>query len=621
MCGIAGIAGESIDPNVVKVMIAMMKHRGPDNSGFYLSDSVHLGHARLAINDLTKQANQPFISEEHNIAVSLNGEIYNFKDFKGPLEQKGYKFQSWSDSEIVLHAYIEYGLKFISDLNGMFGISIWDGNKKELYLIRDRLGIKPLYYAKAGHQLLFASELKALAQYRELDLSIDLQSFAEYVAFENVFANRTLNKNIKMVSPGEIVSFRLSDHSIKAKYFWTTHFNVYDYPFQEDIYKKYLRILEASVKRHLISDVPVGSYLSAGFDSSSVAYWSSRALNGNLKTFTGSFGVPGFYDEATDAAKIAKYFNCPNRRVEIRPEDFIENIEKIIWHLDEPKVGMGSFSQYMVAKEASKEVKVILTGHGGDEFFAGYPVFKTVYGKKNPLKLIANSSLRDIMFASYFSFLPLFRKEIGYFLPNIFPRKAFKSFLKADFYQSLIRNTNIFKELDSIKRDTNDEYQQLTLTYLKLYLPSLFVVEDKIGMAFSLESRTPLCDNEMLNLALSLPLQVKLLGYELKHIPKTAMKGKLPDSIYKLPKRGFPTPLKLWFRKELKHFIKDFIFDNICYAEMLDRGAIEKIIYEYQNRKIRTPFDEINAHKIWVILNLVIYFKFQKSRYKVGNIA
>lgn len=616
MCGIAGIVGDLSDRKIVPLMLELMKHRGPDSRGFFLTEGVHLGHCRLSINDLSECATQPFISDKHKVAVGVNGEIYNFRDLKKPLLEKGYKFKSYSDSEVLLHAYLEYGLSFISELNGMFAVAIWDGEKKELLLIRDRLGIKPLYYAKTNNSFLFASEIKALSQYDKLDLSVDLQSFAEYMVFENYFSNRTLNRNIKLVEPGEIVKFRLSDTTIERKYFWKPVFNTQVFGRNGEVYDRYLDIIESSVSRHLIGDVPIGFYLSSGIDSSSVVYCSSKELGRDLKTYTGDFGMPGFYDESTEAAKIAKTFSCANIRVEIKPQDFIDNIEDVLWYLDEPKVGMGSFSQYMVAKQASKEVKVILTGHGGDEFFAGYPIFKAIYGKENIYKLISHSSPRELLFAIYFILFPLIRKEAGYFFPNIYSLKSSQNILAPDFFNSLLQDTNIFKELEALKYLCSNDYERLTLTYLKYYLPALFIVEDKIGMAFSIESRTPLCDNEMIDFALSIPLSTKLSGLELKHIPRTAMKGRLPDFIYKLPKKGFPTPLRYWFKNELRRHIMDYLLDNYAYINMFKIKEVEKVISKFQNSKLNTPFDEIAAHKIWILLNLIIYFKNQKQRYK-----
>ena len=616
MCGIAGIAGSLADGGLVPSMLKMLQHRGPDSHASFISDNVHIGHCRLAINDLSERAEQPFRSHEYNVAVAVNGEIYNFRNLKSSLQQKGYVFRSNSDSEVVLHAYIEWGLEFIRELNGMFAVSIWDGRTKELFLFRDRLGIKPLYYAIVKESLLFASEIKALALHRAVDLSLDEQSFAEYLAFENYFSNRTLNKGIKLVEPAEIVRFRVLGGVIERKYYWQHSFDGPEKTASRNLYEEYLHIAETSVERHLVSDVPVGSYLSAGIDSPSVAYWASRKLDGVLKTYSGSFGNRGFYDEASDASRVAEQIGCLNKRVEITPDDFIRNIEDVLWHLDEPKVGMGSFSQYMVAKEAARDVKVILTGHGGDELFAGYPVFKAVYGKRNIPKLLANSSFRELVQAAYFVCLPKIRKEIGYFLPNIFPVSSLNTLLNSDFHSALLQRSDVFSEPEKLRGACDDEYRRLTLTYLKYYLPSLFIVEDKISMAFSLESRTPLCDNEMVDFALSIPLSDKLAGYELKHVPRTAMKGKLPDFIYKLPKRGFPTPLRFWFKKELREKIKMFIYDSIDSVPVLNQGEVKRIVSTYQNLKIETPWNEIYAHRIWIILNLIFYFNNQKMRYR-----
>jgi len=615
MCGIAGIAANNFDRSVIPMMLNAMRHRGPDDEGCFISKGVHLGHCRLAINDISEKARQPFVSEDRSVAVAVNGEIYNYNVLKGPLQKNGCRFQSRSDSEIVLHAYMEYGLDFIPRLNGMFAISIWDDKKKELFLIRDRLGIKPLYYARMNDGLVFASEIKALAQLKDLDLALDMQSFAEYLVFENYFSNRTLNKNIKMVEPGQMIRFSLCDNLTQEYCFWQPDFASKESPQKTDVYAHYLNITEAAVNRHLISDVPLGSYLSSGIDSSSVVYWTTRKMGSGLRTYSGFFQKGGFYDEATQAKETANNFGCIHNTVEISPADFIKYIKKILWHLDEPKVGMGVFSQYMVAQRAAQDVKVILTGHGQDELFAGYPVFKAIYGKRKFLQLLGKTSAREWLFFIYFSLYPLIKQEAGYYLPNIFSLRNLKEILNAGFYDNLIHQTNIFEELQKLRFKYQDEYRGLMLTYLKYYLPALFVVEDKISMAHSLESRTPLCDNEIIDFALSLPLAQKLYGCELKHIPRTSMKGKLPEALFRLPKRGFPTPLRLWFKKELKDYIRDFICDQLTIIPMFKKEEVAKIVCRYQRSQINSEFDEIAAHKIWIFLNLISYFTNQKERY------
>lgn len=615
MCGIAGICGGGINSALVPSMLDIMGHRGPDAKGIYRAEKIELGHCRLSINDLSAEANQPFISKENNIAVAVNGEIYNFTDFRIKLEKKGYSFKSHSDSEIVIHAYIEYGLSFINDLNGMFAIAIWDGNRNECYLIRDRLGIKPLYYSCHQNSFIFASELKAITLDKSINLALDYQSFFEYLAFENYFSNRTLNKNIKMVDPGQIITFKAKHGTVLSEHYWQPSLKNNNNNNKNDLYARYAEIAESSVNRHLLSDVPLGCYLSSGIDSSSVAYWTSKLMSPDFNTYTGYFGMKGFYDESSDAKQIADHIGCSNVRVEITSDDFIDNIEKIIWHLDEPRVGMGSFSQYMVAKRASKDLKVILTGHGGDEFFAGYPVFKAILGKKDLFGILTNSSLRELMFVLYFSFYPIIKKEAGYFLPNVFSVKGMSNLLSPDFFNQHFPQINLFDGPESLEHLCTNEYERLFLTYLKFYLPALFVVEDKISMAFSLESRTPLCDNELLDFALSITLEDKLRGFELKHIPRTAMKDKLPGFVFNLPKRGFPTPLRVWFKNELKDYIRNYIMDHISSYDIFNRKEVEKIITKYQKSKISTPYDEILSHRIWILLNLLIYFNFQKTRY------
>ncbi|RJP74823.1 MAG: asparagine synthase (glutamine-hydrolyzing) [Desulfobacteraceae bacterium] len=616
MCGIAGIIGDLSGCGITRTMIDMMKHRGPDADGYFCNNGIEMGFCRLSINDLSKSANQPFQDKERNIAVCVNGEIYNFAELKKGLLARQYLFQSYSDSEVVLHGYLEYGIDFIRQLNGMFAIAVWDGRTKELFLVRDRLGIKPLYYAAIRQSVFFASEIKAIMQSRKLEFSLDYQSFSEYMAFENMFSNRTMNEHVRIVEPGEVVRITAAGVKLHRYHYWEPDFAPDEAIQGSAIYRRYIEILESSVRRHLISDVPIGFYLSSGIDSSSVVHTSKQITGNRLKTYTGCFSGVAFYDESIEAAKVAEEFECSNRRIEIRPQDFINHIEDVLWHMDEPRVGMGSFSQYMVARTASEEVKVILTGHGGDEFFAGYPVFKAIFGKHDLFGLISHTTPREMMFVLYFNFYKWFRKEAGYFLPNIFSIKQIQNLMVPEFHSELKGSADIFKELKTLKEKSESPYEQLVLTYLTLYLPSLFIVEDKISMAFSLESRTPLCDNEMLDFALSIPLEHKLKGFELKHIPKTAMRGRLPGTLYALPKRGFPTPFRFWFKKELKHYIRDYILDNRQYISMFQMDKVENMIDRFQHSRLNIPLDEISAHQIWILFNLIVFFRNQKKYYQ-----
>ena len=620
MCGIAGIVGEGFSSDTLNRMLEVMNHRGPDAKGLFVFDTGGVGHCRLSIVDLSPNANQPFVSDDKSVAVVVNGEIYNFLELRKVLESKGARFKSNSDSEVVLHGYVEYGQDFIKQLDGMFAVAVYDKKNRKIILTRDRLGIKPLYYHHGKSQFVFGSEIKAIAQCKAVDLETDFQALSEYLIFENCFSNKTLNRRIKQVLPGEIISIETSNLRLSRSLFWKPEFN-YDLTYSESsLYEKYLSVVKKSVKQHLLSDVPIGAYLSSGFDSSTVAYWACNELgHQNISTYTGSFGREGFYNESRDAKRIAQGFKCSNKEIEITPVDFKENLERILWHLDEPKVGMGSFSQYMVAKEAAKDVKVILTGHGGDEFFAGYPVFKAIFGKGKLLSLFKNSSIREKMILGYFLIFPLLKKENRFFLPSIFSSHELKKVLKQDFYQDKLLEKDPFEEVNKLRQSISNDYERLVLTYLHFYLPALFVVEDKISMAFSMESRTPLCGNKMVDFALSIPLSQKLKDLELKHIPKTAMKNKLPEFLYTLPKRGFPTPLSIWFKKELKTFVREFIWDNYHFIEhMFIKSKVENILLKLQKTRFDTPLNEIPAHKIWMLLNLILYFKNQKNRYQLN---
>lgn len=610
MCGIAGYIGPNPPAGLIDRMLGIMLHRGPDAHGTFNAQGVAIGHTRLSINDLSNDANQPFVAPDRLTAVAVNGEIYNFRELRAMLEQRGCRFKSNSDSEVVLHGYIEFGEDIFCRLNGMFAVAVWDARKNHVILSRDRLGIKPIYVASIKNGFVFASEIKAIAQCDDVALDLDLQSLSEYLVYENCFAGRTLNRKVQMVRPAEIVTL---GNTVQRRFYWEPSFLT---PRKDsgDIYETYRSLSRQAVERHLISDVPVGTYLSAGIDSSTVTYWSSTILKSRLSTYTGSFGRTDFYDESRDAARLAQTFGCSNETIEISPNDFRENFERISWHLDEPRAGMGSFSQFMVAKRAAQDVKVILTGHGGDEFFAGYPVFRNLLATKQPLKFLSRSTARELILAGCFALYPLMCREASYRMPVVFPPSLWKKILNPDLLAE-IESYDASQELASIRGLAGNSAEETTLLYLREYLPSLFNVEDKISMAFSLESRTPLCDNELLDFALSLPLEKKLKDLELKHIPRQSMRGLLPDFIYDLPKKGFPTPLRHWFKAELKPFVQEFILEGARECPLFDARKLEIFTSEILNGTAPYPVDEIRAHRLWVIMSLIAHARLQKRRY------
>src|SRR3989338_3795356 len=363
MCGIVGFNWN--DEQLVRRMCSVIAHRGPDGEGFYVDNKVSLGHRRLAIIDLSERGKQPMCNEDGTIWITFNGEIYNFQELRKELEEKGHKFKSNTDTEVIIHSYEEYGFDCLQKFNGMFAFCIYDQNKDLIFVVRDFFGIKQVYYY-----------------------------------FNN-------NKN------------------------------------NPDLINNFLKLFENSVKNHLISDVPVGAYTSSGFDSSSVTYFASK-YNKNMHTFTGKFKEAGYYDETICVKELAKKIRVQQHDVIISPENFIKDFENIIYHLDEPKVGYSLLSEYYIAQYASKYVKVVLTGHGGDELFLGYPVYITYLMKKlskeNPLlfiKALTKLKGEEFLRSAYFFIYPLFDKEVssGHFI--IFNKKQRDRFLTNDFKEEI----------------------------------------------------------------------------------------------------------------------------------------------------------------------------------------
>jgi asparagine synthase (glutamine-hydrolysing) len=616
VCGICGLVGFSDQRATLERMLPFIKHRGPDNTGLWTGEGVGLGHTRLSIVDLSPAAKQPMPNEQNTVFLVANGEIYNSNELRPILRKQGHRFRSQSDNEVLLHLYEEEGEEFLPRINGMFAMAIWDVYRKRLILARDRLGIKPLYYCFRPEGLVFASEIKALLVCPKITSSIDPIGLMEYLTYENTFGSTTLHKNVQMVEPGQFIVYEAG--SIRKGFFWRPDFDERLGPGFEDACHSYLGVAERSVRRHLMSDVEVASYLSSGFDSTTVSTLASQHVTGSLATYTGAFHQSGWYDETIGASSVAERIKSRHTTVEINAGDLEEVMDDLIFALDEPRMGMGSFSQYMVAKAAAKRVKVILTGHGGDELFAGYPVFKLLQLchklRDNPLGLFG--VLRKIQLAEwphlvYFLSQSLRGKTAGCFLPIIFSSGMLARGLRTEVYDQL-KDIKPASKLQQIVASESDPYRRLALVYLRAYLPGLFVVEDKISMAHGLESRIPLCDNELLEFAFSLPLSLKLQSYQLKAVPKAAMRGLLPEVLYHMPKRGFPTPLSHWLRGELKGWMRERLLNSeSCLHRLFRPDFIKRIVEDYLGswRREFRPLDEIQTHRIWILLSLEAWLR------------
>ena len=617
MCGIAGILSKEQHKycsNHIRGMIDIISHRGPDDEGVYCDENVLLGHKRLAILDI-KSGHQPMFSSDKRHVIVYNGEIYNYLDLRRHLEAKGHVFKTHSDTEVLLSWIIKYGIEGLSALNGMFAFALWDSQKGRLLLARDRLGIKPLYYVEQDGDVFFSSEIKAILPFIS-NKEANLKTIYEFVTFQNILSEHTFFKDVQKLLPGTWISWDRSER--KVGLYWDISFERnYNVSF-EDCVEEYKSVLEESVNRHLIADVPVGTHLSGGIDSSTIAIITAKCLGQHANTFTGAFTDADYYDERIGSRAVASKIKAVAHEVEITAKDYLDNIGRVIYHLDEPTLGTGALPQYMVAKLVSQSVKVVLSGHGGDEMFAGYQVNKVALLKevwnKNPWKTVHTLfgiRMDEWTRVLYFLVYPFFCPEVRHGLYIMTPKGRRSSFLTEDF---LAQNEGFdpFEILSGYVEGKNLlPGEKLMTLYLKTYLPTLFNQEDKVSMAHSVETRTPLCDNHMITLACKYPLHIKLWKNSLKSITKEAMRGQLPDVIYRLPKRGFPTPFAKWFREEpVQSFMQDLLFDNKTRQRgIIDVSYFKKIFNKNQRSKVDSLYDYERANLLYSASVIELWFR------------
>jgi len=614
MCGICGVFDPQGDAaTATSRMLSQLHHRGPDDEGVWLRGPVGLGHRRLSINDLSQAGHQPMVTADGKHVLVANGEIYNYPELRRELETEGVRFLSNSDSEVLLHAFRAYGPESFDRLNGMVAFALYDTTTERLFLVRDRLGIKPLYYfhdPQTG-RFLFASEIKAiLAAAGRSSWSIDPQGLSQYLRYQNTFGAQTLFSGIRLLKPGHFLELDEGGLTVRSYRSGSsprrpelTSFDVATMQFQE--------AFSSSVKRHLLSDVPVASYLSSGFDSSLVTRCAADHLNEPPAAFNGYFEEGGWYDETSGARLVADHVGVPLTEVPIGSEDFAESFDRLIYSLDEPRMGIGAFSQFIVAGAAARDRKVILTGHGGDELFSGYPIFKlaslfsagSVAGLARSVSTIRPSEIPHI---AYFLMRRLSNTAGSTHLPLLFSDRRLARALSPSGF-SAVDEFDRFAELDEIADRSGTDYDRILQTYLTVYLPGLLVVEDKISMAHSLEARTPFLDNSLVDLSLSIAPETKLHDGQLKAIIKAAARQSLPGKLFELPKRGFPTPLSLWLRGPLREWLKNRVLapGNVLHR-VFQPGFLEQEVEGYLTsvRRHVRPLDEIQTHRIWMLLCL-----------------
>ncbi len=585
MCGIAGIVSLNGDDiprlsEALTVMGQLLEHRGPDDEGQWVSPdgSVGFAHRRLSILDLSAAGHQPMVGENGTV-IAHNGEVYNYLELHDRLKDR-WSFKSTSDTEAVLAAYDRYGADFAQQLRGMFATAIYDQRSHRLTLLRDRFGIKPLYYMIDKGMLFFASEAKALLPFLP-DIQTDTESFAEYLTFQYCIGEQTLFKGIKQLMPGHMLTVETGSQ-VQVKKYWDVEYNI-DYDHSPRYFENRFReLLMDSMKFHLRSDVPVGSYMSGGIDSSLMAILAADHDQQNRDCFHGKFTQFPGYDESKYAVDAAEFSGSSLHQASITAQDFEKSIEDVIYHLDFPTAGPGSFPQYMVSKLAAEKVKVVLGGQGGDEIFGGYARYLVAYFEQC-IKAALDGSYHDghyvVTIESIIPNLGLLREYKP--MIKMFWQEGLFEDLDARYFRLIDRSNDMTDEVDwnqlnkgqvfdSFRQIFNKSnvgkeayFDKMTHFDFKCLLPALLNVEDRMAMAHGLESRVPFLDHPLVEFAATVPADVKFEGGNMKHLIKQSFGDKLPTSITsRRDKMGFPVPLKEWFGGELKDFVSDTFARN-----------------------------------------------------------
>ena len=657
MCGIVGalsLKRVSIDTQYAKPMADKIAHRGPDDAGYLFfhtgtrhgngvsfyhnltdykfksiedmlpaieSDSVqtelslhdydlYMGHRRLSILDVSRAGHQPMSDLSKNIWLVYNGEIYNFKELRAELEQLGHRFKSHTDTEVIIYAYIEWGIECINKFNGMFAFSLYDNFKKKFYLVRDRYGIKPLYYhITKENTLIYASEIKSILEYKDYQTEIDKEALLEYFTFQNIFTNKTLHKDIQILEAGHYFEIDLQTQEIDKTQYWDFDFsNPLKIKDEREYTEELDRLFNQAVKRQLVADVPIGSYLSGGMDSGSITAITSEHFRGTgnyLKTFTVGFdlnsasGMELSFDERAKAEYMSYKFKTEHYEMVLKSGDMERCMSEFAYHLEEPRVGQ-SYPNFYASKLASKFVKVVLSGGGGDELFAGYPWrYYRATNNKN--------------FDEYID------KYYGFWKRLIDNRDVQKVFapIADDIKDVWTRDifANVFKTPSTLQ--TPEEYINHSLYFeAKTFLHGILVVEDKLSMAHSLETRVPFLDNDLVDFAQKVPVNMKLKNLDKitrmdeneigkmhktndgKIILRKAMSPYIPEDIHQAVKQGFSSPDNSWFKGESIEFVKEKLLNSDAHIyKYMDRTAVEKLVNEHlSGEKNRRLF-------IWSLLN------------------
>jgi len=598
MCGIAGAldrSGAPIPIALLRRMSDVIAHRGPDGEGQYADGPVGLANRRLAIIDPRPEGDQPMVDATGDYVITYNGELYNYRELRAELEREGRRFRTATDTEVVVNAYAHWGSACVERFNGMFGLAIWDRRKRQLFLARDRYGVKPLYYAEVGPVVLFGSEIKALLQHDGLAAAVSLPHLLEYFTFQNIFTDGTLFAGVKLLRPGHRILLEAAPGPVRPERYWD--FDFHDGPegaSDEEYVEELDRLFRQAVNRQLVSDVPVGAHLSGGMDSGSITALAAQALP-HLNTFTVGFdmtsrvGLEVAVDERVKAEAMSYQFRTEQYEAVLKAGDMVRCLPALTWHLEDPRVGQ-SYPNYYLARLASRFVKVVLTGSGGDELFAGYPW--------RYYRAVVNQDVDDYI-SKYYGFWS-----------RLVPDELRSSFFAPAVWRELgdIDTVEIFRgELpDGDVPRSPEEYVNHSLHLeARTFLHGLFVVEDKLSMAHGLENRVPFLDNDLVEFAQRLPVRLKLRDLneivrlnENEPGPKTeryfektrdgklllrkVMERYVPADITNQVKQGFSGPDSSWFRGDSIDYVREQLLSpEAAIYEFLDPAGVRPLVEEH----------------------------------------
>ena len=627
MCGINGIAfssrsGRTVSRPQLEAMRDVIRHRGPDDEGLFIDRNVGLGHRRLSIVDVAA-GHQPMTNEDASLHITYNGEIYNHADYREWLESRGHVYKTHCDTETILHLYEEYGLDCVEHLRGMFAFAIWDQRKQELFIARDRLGVKPLYYFHADDgSLYFGSEIKTIFAAGALKPELNYAALPDYLANHAPSGETTLFQGVKRLLPGHTLVWR--DGKISVNRYWDVSFvKAKDQGYSDSDYiEQWSELFRTSVKLRLMADVPLGMFLSGGIDSSAIAAVMSGMVDEPIKTFSVAFREREA-NELEYARLVAEKYKTDHHEIVVSPDIFFSALPNLIWHEDEPLAHPSSVALYFVSHLAAQNVKVVLTGEGSDELLAGYARYwKTLkllswgdrYHKLTPelFRNVVRKQLSALPNGSRIkqklqrTFLTLSPDIESLYLDNfaVFSRQSLSQLLTPE-SRERITEIDPYRVIHEMMERTDAEslLDRLLYSDIKTYLHELLMKQDQMSMATSLESRVPFLDHKLVEFTARLPERLKLRGWTTKYILRQSMKNVLPEAILSRPKMGFPVPIGAWFRGPFQSVIDEYVLSE----RALSRGIFAP---DFVRQVVALhKAGEDHSERLWALLNFEIWLR------------